>query len=329
MNAKYPIKLVSALLMIHSWHAANAIDEDDWTLGSIRDTKDKTDHLHLIKTLQSNSGEGLKLQVDLSCSGPGSIAATIVARDTSYMWQRSASGSRSQVALHANDALRTSIRWKIGDKSKNADVAQQKYENIVDIGDFFSSSATDQWSGNLAVSVVTNHGSVDVQTSIDTPHAQGFWKQCTQKTPPSQARSQQIVDNTTYGPNVLQAVQESKKYFDKYWAQCSNSYYLQTSDGNIREIAAVRFRPLKVEQLSEIDRLNGYQWKGGVAFTYQRYRDFHGAWTEWSGGMALSFNWCQPQEKVWKKNGEWDLDVLYSPQMCPKQPISCEAIPKD
>jgi hypothetical protein len=102
MNAKYPIKLVSALLLIHTWDAAKAIDQDDWTLGSIRDAKDKTDHLHLIKTLQSNSAEGLRLQVDLSCTGPGRIAATIVARDTSYMWQRSASDSRPHLKIRSS-----------------------------------------------------------------------------------------------------------------------------------------------------------------------------------------------------------------------------------
>jgi hypothetical protein len=310
---------------------ADSADHEDWVLGAAHDQASGRDELHMIKSVASIEGAGTKLQLDLSCPSMGSVSAMVVARGVSYVWRTSGDipvvGSVNASPAAKSASLKTSVRWTVGDYSSATDVSKRRGDNIIEISNMFTLAALHPWRGQLTFTANTNSGPVRIETSIDSPRAQEFWQRCSSAARPERTQSAEHHANDSGDTTESIAVLQSKNYFEKYWAKCGNSYYLHTNDGNVRQIAGVRFRLLKVDPRTEIDRLNGYEWKGRVEFSYQRYRDFAGHWEEWFSGMAPTFNWCEPQENVWKKNGEWDMDVLYSPQMCPVKPMSCNDVP--
>ena len=118
-----------------------------------------------------------------------------------------------------------------------------------------------------------------------------------------------------------EARKEAQKFFDKEFRRCGNSVFeygnriLYSPDDPQRYLFSLsEFKgftyQLKSEPLSEADRLNGLEWRGGwvTGSTSERIRDRKGGvwekWEEWEPGTPLSKT-PTPEPYLIRKKGQW------------------------
>lgn len=149
-----------------------------------------------------------------------------------------------------------------------------------------------------------------------------------------------------------QAQDLAKADFQKYWTHCGDAWFSHhtapektfwsTDQFDYVEQRGVDIRVVS-NDISEADRMNGFQWSGQVIFSGTVYR-LHfppglskplmesappkPGWSDWINGR-----WAIPMYSLTKQNGNWKID---DPLGTPKfgQPplqlsaVSCDQVPK-
>jgi hypothetical protein len=141
-------------------------------------------------------------------------------------------------------------------------------------------------------------------------------------------------ETRSYEKMVIQAW---RKLIDKSAIRCKNDYFIKTEDGVIREFRNLRGPTIKPLPLTELDRLNGYEWRGVVTFDYALSRVFgwpdvagrpDSSWSDWehSGGEGCAIYGTVPMAA---KRGTLtpELELAYCNQQI--LPITCSDIPAD
>ncbi len=110
-----------------------------------------------------------------------------------------------------------------------------------------------------------------------------------------------------------EALAEYKKLFDNHYVKCGDSYYTELTvlERNETHKYILRFKDyffhVTAFELSEADRLNGYEWRGGglAKYTAGRFYEQGKGWSEWQSSFLLGKTY--PLEDVFldKKESAW------------------------
>jgi hypothetical protein len=129
-----------------------------------------------------------------------------------------------------------------------------------------------------------------------------------------------------------EADMQAKQYWSKEVKNCGGIYYRRNGNG---WFAYKDFSyHLYSSGLTEADKLNGFEWKGGMLIESSAHREwnpFYHRWTDWtSGNPTVAFvGAIQDRQILVKKSGRWYLGPFsnieaskYNPP-----PINCSAVP--
>jgi TonB family protein len=110
-----------------------------------------------------------------------------------------------------------------------------------------------------------------------------------------------------------------------HFVHCGTERY-DNQDGIINQYHGVRLRVTHVYKLSDIDRLNQFQWKGLVAFQYEREREYRPeasgrGWGDWQAAEQSD----NASRLVYKKAGQWFVQTVSTDAV--GTPFSCAAVP--
>jgi TonB family protein len=123
--------------------------------------------------------------------------------------------------------------------------------------------------------------------------------------------------------------EEAERRVHEFWrpyvAYCNGSYYMKRNGG--RRIVELRgfFIKVNVHRLTEADRLNGVEIKGGAVIGAVANRNYiNSRWSEWDNGLDERDMGTNAVRFI-KKNGQWDIwgdqfDYFINP-------ISCSDLP--
>jgi hypothetical protein len=325
------------------------VQTDDWAFGTRHDVISQTDELHLVKTLQSSSGSGPKIQLDLTCPTPGIVSAEIVADDTEYVWRQSTNDFVAQQFLGAagiaSNPLSTLIQWRVGAETHKANVEHGKYNNVVEIPKFFSPSTNAPWTGSLAVAVETAQGPTGVEKSIDSPNAVAFSVKCLLDSASVQEREAKLATERQAAKEKESAASLAAKQLIEarnaflvalraYWPRChdgsfpSEDVFMSTGWGDrVRELTEPYVWIRDTQELSDADRAEGYEWKGHAGLKFQESRElFTPGRYDWSNTVRAVG--CEDiAGDVWKRGNNWGATVRDSPG-CPVRRGACDLLPK-
>ncbi len=120
-----------------------------------------------------------------------------------------------------------------------------------------------------------------------------------------------------------QAVYATELYYNL--VHCGDSRFDAEPEYFIHEYKDVRFTYKDADQLTKIDRANGYEWRGRVVFDCEMTR-VHGSsgseqrgWGDWES--------CRRQVNyVWKRHGKWHVSGSLGER--PRRPLSCATVPR-
>jgi hypothetical protein len=111
-----------------------------------------------------------------------------------------------------------------------------------------------------------------------------------------------------------EAKKEFVKYLDRYTTPCGPSRVVEKTngmDGNgIFEYRNPSITVIRVERVSEADKLNGVEWYALLDMNYSGYRRyFEGQWTEWQNNPRTA-EW---NFQVVKRTNGWTVDDHLKP----------------
>jgi hypothetical protein len=122
-------------------------------------------------------------------------------------------------------------------------------------------------------------------------------------------------------PGSTEAERFAKKYWDERLTKCGDTYLAHNLSPNFTtpEFAIIEYTRVSVwvnpVELSEADKLNGFEWSGGTGFWYTSMRfkpNGKAKMSDWIDGATLG----RPQASqggpnMWKKKGEdWQVGPL-------------------
>lgn len=150
----------------------------------------------------------------------------------------------------------------------------------------------------------------------------------------AQAETPVSTETRSYERMVIQAW---RKLIDKNSIRCKNDYFIKTEDGVLREFRNLQGPKIKPLPLTDLDRLNGYEWRGVVTFNYALSRVFGwpdvagrpvNSWSDWEhrGGEGCAIYGTVPMV-VKKGILTPELELAYCNQQI--APITCSDIPAD
>lgn len=104
-----------------------------------------------------------------------------------------------------------------------------------------------------------------------------------------------------------EALRQGQTLFEKFYTHCGDSYYLHSVW--YVQLKDVTFSAIS-DPLSEVDRMNGVEWRGRVHVVYRFYREYRvDHWTDYASGNAIDLL----GRKV-KGRWEWDNSFAFSHQ---------------
>jgi hypothetical protein len=137
-----------------------------------------------------------------------------------------------------------------------------------------------------------------------------------------------IVGCKNMGTNP-EAKAEAQKLVDKFYTKCGDSYYMWVDSNrlSLRQLKGDIHITIESGDLSDVDHMNGYEWRGVATLRCPAQRDWAGSWWPWQADCGYSF-------PLSKRNATWMYEPA-SPFAHP-QPIdsinppniSCEKLPK-
>jgi hypothetical protein len=155
---------------------------DDWQLSTEKDVITEAAATHLVKVLRSTADETLRMEIDLTCDTAVGAVSARMKSDAPYVWQESTGDFVTRGFLNAagiaSNPVSTLVQWRVGKVIHEGYIPQGKFNNVAQIDKFFDLKSSDAWSGSLAVAITTQRGPSGVETSIETPNAVTFLKQC-------------------------------------------------------------------------------------------------------------------------------------------------------
>lgn len=112
-------------------------------------------------------------------------------------------------------------------------------------------------------------------------------------------------------PAGVSVIEEAQRQANAFWnaraTKCGEDHYSRLPNGNIIQYKGVTIRVLP-SHLSEADILNGYQFRGTVAFDYRLSREYsvqRKQWSEWSTEGAGSFFY---KNSITKRSSQWNIE---------------------
>lgn len=127
-----------------------------------------------------------------------------------------------------------------------------------------------------------------------------------------------------------EAGEQAQKFVEAQLARCGDSYY------GIRKVAndnsLYQFKNPKVvvksEVLSQADKLNGVEWKGGSDFSAETWRSYAkpGGWGSWRQGfMSLGVGLSV---RMAKRNGQWKFGASGDLKPDSYEKVDCSKLPQ-
>ena len=124
--------------------------------------------------------------------------------------------------------------------------------------------------------------------------------------------------------------EEARRQATSFWAarvtRCGDDHFSRLPNGNIVQYRGVSIR-VSSSALSEADILNGYQFRGRVAFDYRLTREYSAQsnrWSQWfTSGSASLFS----SNFITKRSGRWNIEEAGSYTTSgSKKAIGCEEL---
>jgi hypothetical protein len=127
-----------------------------------------------------------------------------------------------------------------------------------------------------------------------------------------------------------EAGEQAQKFVEAQLARCGDSYY------GIRKVAndnsLYQFKnpktSVKSEVLSQADKLNGVEWKGGSDFSAETWRSYgkSGGWGSWRQGfMSLGVGLSV---RMIKHNGQWKFGTSGDLKPDSYEKVDCSKLPQ-
>ena len=127
-----------------------------------------------------------------------------------------------------------------------------------------------------------------------------------------------------------EAGEQAQKFVEAQLARCGDSYY------GIRKVAndnsLYQFKnpktSVKSEVLSQADKLNGVEWKGGSDFSAETWRSYGkpGGWGSWRQGfMSLGVGLSV---RMIKRNGQWKFGASGDLKPDSYEKVDCSKLPQ-
>jgi len=125
------------------------------------------------------------------------------------------------------------------------------------------------------------------------------------------------------------ARKQAEQYLESNFSRCSDSYYLlvrlQDVDGIFSGLYQLKGLSISMEpaSLTEADRQNGIEWRGGVEYKVTTNRVYdRGVWGDWRNGGIFPYRPNPLVIGMNKKNGKWNIEGIK------RQKADCASIPQ-
>ena len=125
-----------------------------------------------------------------------------------------------------------------------------------------------------------------------------------------------------------EAKTEAQILVDKIYTKCGDSHYIWADPNRLsfRELKGDLHISIESSALSDVDHMNGYEWRGVATLRCPAQRDWAGGWWPWHANCGYSF-------PLSKRNANWMYDPSAFVQQLPinsynPPKVSCEQLPK-
>jgi len=125
----------------------------------------------------------------------------------------------------------------------------------------------------------------------------------------------------------ISTLEEARRQGEAFWqarvTRCGGDYYSRIPNGNIIQYRGVSIRVVP-SNLSEADSLNGYQFRGTVAFDYRLAREYSAQGKRWGQWRTFGSESLFYRNLITKRRGKWNIEEAgnYTTSSS-KRPISC------
>ena len=126
-----------------------------------------------------------------------------------------------------------------------------------------------------------------------------------------------VILSVKSGRQTSEADVAAKHFWDRMGKQCGDGYYMNVSVFSLSLWLTGGFMPgakgltefrgfsyfQTKNNLTDADKLNGFEWSGRTSFSAKMYRSWESArWSDWQDGSGLSMG---SSGTLFKKNGQW------------------------